>query len=365
MNLFITKALILNSDWGRPDDIRTPEMHGENQPTGNDSFPSTITTSSEKKMKYINKKSNVFSLFTTIFLIACSLLSQFVYGKADDNASNGEMLNQYIQSKGKDIITFDAANIKQFWIDKSIVKNDVFFVVQLNKTNNNYESPSLKIQLSNILETQDCRIEVISQDSNTVFSVFNSEALKIADSSVEPNFIQYHISSAVFHLEDTEDFSFNLKFSSKSASSLSINKIILSFSDNKKSAFLGSPGFNQLMKQFLEKGIDVPNSKVQYIFLPEYNKVFIKIPTELAEQNPFLYHIYPIDNKNLSPGREQHGFNNGDFRITTRKKSVIPKPYASDSKYTIVQLQLPSYQYSLLRIGQYNSQAKIWEFELK
>lgn len=172
------------------------------------------------------------------FVASLLLIVQSVRGySADDNDADEKLLTQYVQSKGSGIIVFDPSNIKQFWIDNSVVAKKTSFQIQIDSSS---ESVPLKIQLSNVNETQDCRIEVVADSTDFSFCVLNNDSKVISTSSSEDIFMRYNIVSATFHLEDTTNLSFNLKF--RSNASLEIKRIILSFSDNSKSSFLVSPG---------------------------------------------------------------------------------------------------------------------------
>lgn len=274
--------------------------------------------------------------------------------------SDIKLLSEYVNSKGSDIISFDSSNIKQFWISTSVLSRDNLIQIKLNKK---WESEPLRIQLANVIETQDCRVDIITNDPHLKFFVTNGKLNKLSTSSPEQKFIQYHIVSAVFHLEDTQDFSFYLNFISDRADTLTIKKILLSFSDNKESRYLGSPGFYALSKQIEKDGISVPNSEVKYIISKEYNKIFFMIPKEVAESYPFFYHAHPVDEKDLLPGRDKSKFNNLDFNISSQGVK-IPQDN-QNSKTIIIQRNLPSYPCSLIGIGQYEVGKKIWTLELK
>lgn len=163
---------------------------------------------------------------------------------SEEKRTTTDLLDQYISSKGpQSIIVFDASNIKQFWIENSVLSKKDSFEVLLNGTNTqSFKSVPLKIQLANVNETQDCRIEVISPQKDFSFSVLNSNSKVISSSSPENGFVDYSIASSLFHLEDTRELSFQVQFDSNSISELPISKIILSFSQNKGSSFVSSPG---------------------------------------------------------------------------------------------------------------------------
>ena len=89
---------------------------------------------------------------------------------------DSKLIEQFIQSKGySEIIVFDASNIKQFWTDKTVFSRDGLIHVSLNKNDNStFESVPLRIQLANVKETQDCKIDIITDNSDVSFTVFNA-----------------------------------------------------------------------------------------------------------------------------------------------------------------------------------------------
>lgn len=277
--------------------------------------------------------------------------------ETSENKTNDMLMNQYIESKGNSIIVFDASNIKQFWVDKSVVSRNNNIELYLNKM----ETIPLKIQLANVIETQDCNIEVISENPDLSFSITNNQSKAISTSTKADDFIQNHIFQSTFHIEDTEDFSFNILFSSDTSSILTIKKILLTFSDNKQSIFKGSPGFEQLLKIFERSGISVPDNDIQYIFSKDMGGIFVKIPKEIASNHNFYFQCYPIEQKDLEPERVQYGYNQHIFSVKTARV-VIPKPYFLESDYTIIRHPLPSYPFSKIRFGQYTKEKKLWSF---
>lgn len=183
---------------------------------------------------------------TKKLLLAISFLTVGILFAQETNSTNKRdsfLLNEYVKSKGTDVITFDASNIKQFWIDKTVASHEdsIEVVLKGNGPKEN-ESVPLKIQLANVNETMDCKIEVIADVADCGFSVLNDSNKVISVSSAGDKFLHYSIVSSVFHLEDTLNTSFKILFHSKTENILSVKKIILSFSDNKNSRFLASPG---------------------------------------------------------------------------------------------------------------------------
>lgn len=306
--------------------------------------------------------------FLSIIVFVSSIIFALSPLKGKDiQPSDSELIEIFINSKGsKNAIVFDASNIKQFWIDKSVASGNDLINISLQEK----KSIPLKIQLSNVIETMDCKVDVITENPDISFTVENSNSKTLSNSSKEEDFIQYHISSATFHLENTKDFSFHLIFSSKTSDTLTIKKIILSFSENKESLFLGSPGFELLKKQIEEDGTVVPNSEIKYLISKEHRKIFIMVPDRLVTSYPFFYHVFPVDESNLSRGREPHGFNNMDFSVTTSTPNsvVIPKPYLANSDFTIIQKTLPVYQCTRIQFGQFDPAPPYkqrWAFEIK
>lgn len=167
---------------------------------------------------------------------------------ADASDPEESLLTQYVQSKGSGIIVFESSNIKQFWIDSSVVSKDNSINILLSSKNaNGNESVPLKIQLANVNEAMDCAIEVISETEDSFFSVLDNNLAKLSSSENKEKFLDYFIKSSVFHMEDTKNLSFILRFGSKTADHISIKRIILSFSKNKESSFLVPPGKLKIM----------------------------------------------------------------------------------------------------------------------
>lgn len=187
-------------------------------------------------MKIINKK-NVCAL--AVLYSAFSFMLSVQMRGDDDN-----ILDKFISSKGyRSAVTFDASNIKQYWVDNSVSSMDgkIRILLKTQKANQPTSIP-LRIQLINLQENQDCHLDIITGDSDLSFLVTDTKNKTISTSAKADDFIQDHILTSTFHLEDTQSFTFNLVFQSKTLSEISIKKIILSFPINKESTFLTSPG---------------------------------------------------------------------------------------------------------------------------
>lgn len=158
--------------------------------------------------------------------------------------NDAKLLDDYINAKGyTSVITFDSSNIKQFWIDKSVWGKNGNIIISLQDVQNKgWESIPQKIQLANVNEAQNCKIDVVTEMAGMRFAILDSNNKVLSTSASEDDFIQYHIVSSTFQLEKTPDFSFMLKFAADSSESIPIKKIVLSFSNNKDSKYLSSPG---------------------------------------------------------------------------------------------------------------------------
>jgi hypothetical protein len=281
---------------------------------------------------------------------------------AKDDESNKELFKQFIQAQGTSCIVFDSTNIKQFWTDKSVFsRNNLIHILLDNSETKEFKSIPLSIQLSNVLETQDCKVSVITESSDISFSVLNKYNKVLSTAVKSDNFISYNIYSATIHLENTFDFSFSIQFSSKQENIVDIKAIVLSFSPNKESKLLDFQGYDHLVKEFETKGKTVPNSEVQVFVSEESNMIFFKVPDTLAASEKFFYHSYPVDKKDLEPEGEKEGFNSDNFLLRDRN-NVFPKPYSSENKFTIVCLPFPAYAFSRIRIGQYKVQ-RFWQWD--
>jgi len=182
--------------------------------------------------------------FISSFLLISVLFTFSLIAYSEDKQTTTDLLNQYISSKGyQSIIVFDASNIKQFWVDNSVfAKDDSIKIMLSQKDAKAKDSVPLKIQLANVNETQDCKIEVFSETEDLGFSILDNNSKTLSSSKKEDDFLNYSVASSTFHIENTLKYSFILKFNSKQTDILSIKRIILSFHNNKESSFLASPG---------------------------------------------------------------------------------------------------------------------------
>ena len=200
-------------------------------------------------MNRTSKNTKGVKSFFILILGACLIVhylycssNAFAQERNSNNSVDSSLIDEFINSKGyKDTILFDSLNIKQFWIDDSIFCQNNLINISLRKKQSIFSSVPLKIQLANIDESMSCRITVVSNTKNTSFHVTNSNSKKITESTSEM-FLNYNVLTGEINLDETPDNSFNLIFNSIDSDSISIQKIILSFSKNIDSFFKSSPG---------------------------------------------------------------------------------------------------------------------------
>ena len=241
------------------------------------------------------------------------LFCMFFNLAAADNDS--KLIDEYIQSLGyRSFIEFNSSNIKQFWVDKTVSSDKNTINIVLESTGaNNYESVPLRIQLMNVLENQDCKIDVLTENSDVSFFVINDQKKTISGPTEKEQFVQNSIVSSTFHLEDTRNLTFYMCFSAPQPS-LSIKKIILSFSDNKNSSFFLSPGVLSITKNDVtlsnSKLIDSPDFAVCGV----YTKIFSN--KKIFTENNTLTSSVKIKNLGSVPTKIYFGYSsylkNGD-----------------------------------------------------
>ena len=181
------------------------------------------------RKKTIVQESNLLKLIS-LFLVPFLSLVQLSASEIDK-----DLLNQFIAAKGGNTIVFKASNIKQFWIEPSVLAKEDSIQISLGTTLNyshTFQSTPLKIQLANVVPTQDCTIEVITETPDLTYSVLNTKNKIISKSEQTDTFIQDSIISSKFHLYDTNDFAFYLNFYSDKSEIIKIKAIVLSFSNN-------------------------------------------------------------------------------------------------------------------------------------
>ncbi len=170
----------------------------------------------------MNRKEYIISMKTVFSILRQSVISHLAFfalllipsaAHAQGATNDLDLIDSFIKAKGyTQPIVFDKSNIKQFWIDKSVISQKDFFTIFNTPGYLTDESP-LKIQLVTVNEAQDCKIEMITETSDVAFSIFDSNNKSISSSQKDDDFINYHVFSSVFHLEDTQNTAFCVKFS--------------------------------------------------------------------------------------------------------------------------------------------------------
>ena len=177
------------------------------------------------------KTKNYKHLSRIPILISFLIFMNALLLQSADIKDNSKILDEYIMAQGyQDVIVFDASNIKQFWIDKSVFGKNGLITIQLKGNTQKYESIPLRIQLANVNVTLKGKIDVFSEDPSLSFMVLNDKSESISISKSNSTFFDCSIVSSEFRILSLQDNAFFLKFSSETHSSLSINKIVLSFS---------------------------------------------------------------------------------------------------------------------------------------
>lgn len=212
-----------------------------------------------QKRKYLNS----FSLGSRTVIIFTVLLTYVnLYAQENSilnkNDENEYILKKYVESKGDRIIGFDSLNIKQFWTDNSIISRNNSIEIIFD---DHSKSTPFPVQLINVNEALDCKIEIISNNNDYSFSVLNNKSKELTSSQKGDNLIDYYTQTATFHLEDCPNKSFNLVFNSQSRSIVSLKKVILSFSNNQNSVFCVSPGKVTLRSSVIDSSPSISSIK--------------------------------------------------------------------------------------------------------
>ena len=263
-----------------------------------------------KTQSHVKLRLNFCSLTIFCFLFLCSVCTSFAFGQTteiiDNRLKDNELFEQFVKANGyQGVISFDAANIKQFWIDNSVISKDELISISLDQIT--FKSQPLKIQLANVNETMDCRIDVMMDKPDISFSVLDNSLKKIADSSNGEDFIQNYIVSSNFHLEDTKGLSFYIQFQSIQAEPVIIKKILLSFSKNYNSMFLASPGTLKITNKLVSFSNATERSGEQGFEATGYNTELYSINNILVSDNPINMSV-KIKNTGTKPTRIYLGY---------------------------------------------------------
>ena len=164
-------------------------------------------------------------------ILFLTMISTCYYSQ--DNNSRDKLLEQYINKDGKEKIVFSDKNIKQFWTSSSVIIKDRKITVLLQQNSaKSYESDLFKIQLKNVLGTMDCKVDVIADSNDLLFSICTTKKKELSSSKNSESFIDLNVFTSTFHLKDTEDSAFFIKFTSQKSPEVNISRIVLSFPNN-------------------------------------------------------------------------------------------------------------------------------------
>ena len=114
------------------------------------------------------------------------------------NHNDNDLINQFFVSTGlSPDIVFDPSNIKQYWIDHSVLSSGNSITIGLNS---NFESVPLPVKFANINETLDCKISVIADNPDVSYTTINDKKEIVSHSTKEDDFISYTVLSSTSHI---------------------------------------------------------------------------------------------------------------------------------------------------------------------
>ena len=280
------------------------------------------------------KSRTVLSACFVLFFVGNAMKG---YAQQDD-----ELLDLFVKSKGyNQTIVFDSSNIKQYWIDNTVLSaKDSIVITLTNKSNAKQESNNLKIQLANVDVQQDCTITVITETPGASFLVLDKSNNIVSKSEETEDFMQYHVVSSTVHLEDLLFFTFNMKFVSNTQNTLSIKKIVLSFSTNNNQSInspkvltIGSDGFNTDGTQSYEEigkysfsvtGIKSKLTSKKNIILSDRvvtNYVKVKNTGDKPVRIYFGYEPYTKDGEKISDANNCYNKNNKILKVVSHEEN--------------------------------------------
>jgi len=290
----------------------------------------------KRLFRFVRFSSSLQTKTTKLAILFLSICSPMLFAQKanQDLKDDSILLDDYIKSKhNSSIIVFDSNNAKQFWIDKSVFCKDNVINIQLEQSNNtSFESVPLKIKLVNVNEAQDCKVELISKNSDVAFSVLNEKKASLSKSSLEEKFIDYNVYSSTFHLEDAKDFSFFIKAMSDSADVLSVKSIVLSFTPNKNGTYLSSPGTLKITKD----NLNVYGNTIESVSDSSFSLSFTGTSNLIISKNKIIveYNTFEVHMKVKNTGDAPVIVNSG-FSPYNREGVVLRKssyPYKGNNK---------------------------------
>lgn len=315
------------------------------------------------KQKNTAFKMNYSGLMIVVFFLEC-FFTYRIYAQTSQKEeslsySDQTLVTQFIKTMGNDIIVFDYSNIKQYWVDNSIFNKDEKIIIVPEKDT----SKLFKVQLANVADRDNCKISILSETSDIAFTVFNKDSEKLSSSSFEQDFLQYHIFSCIFPLKETIDYSFFIQFKFQKHETISIRKIVFSFPENQSDKAYESSDYERLLSTIERKGTKIDKSDIYYLLSKNRDKIYFLIPIDLVNKEHFFCHIYPKNKKDLGSRFLSKGFII-DIFMAKSKNAIVPPPPNSNSQYSVVQLELPSYPVNSIRFGQYRGKQYFWTLDL-
>ena len=226
-------------------------------------------------------------LFITMSLVLLAFLSFLASAQTNSYKDDEAMLDSFIQSRGyESTIIFSASNIKQFWPEKNVISQDNIIKIRLDSQ---LQSSLLKIKLANVNVSNECKVDIISKNSDFKFNILADKSKVLSISSSEDDFINYHIESASFKLNKTNALSFFLQFVSSTSSELKINRIILSFPLNTYSS--STEAFAIKRDNYETRGAQVTTDENKNCLITGKNSCFLGKKLTLPSQTPLHSYI--------------------------------------------------------------------------
>ena len=201
----------------------------------------------------------IFTLLFSMILAAQNTTDQRLISTNDEK----DLINKYIHTKGNMIVSFDASNIKQFWVDNSVIAEKDSFVISLTKDKtDSYKSKPLKIQLANVDASYECNAFVLTQTDNVNFSLTDADLNPVSFNNKKDSFVDYHELSSSFRLIEIKDNTFHFSFTS-SSQVIEVKAIVLSFFQKNK--YPSHPGYLVMNPDTIQTDAKlIPNNKQSF-----------------------------------------------------------------------------------------------------
>ena len=207
------------------------------------------------------------NIFVSIFCAASALMAADPAGQEmpvtshrlapAPDSDDDKLIDEYIKAKGYQyVISFDASNIKQYWVDNSVfAKDDLINILLQKNESEKWQSVPLNIQLANITESMECTVSVIAKEPVLDFLVLNNKKKAVSFLKNTDEFVGYNVTSASFFMDDVPSSLFSLEFKNSDKDMLSLKRIVMSFAKKTKDPFLNAHGILSITKdnaQFLK-----------------------------------------------------------------------------------------------------------------